>query len=76
MNNIPPRNSKELKLPPNNINININFTVKEPAGQQLNPAKPVLAGKKIDNFMHVSSNSRPEIRRTNVTTETLKDRRR
>lgn len=71
MNNNPAaRNSKELKLPPNNINININFTVKEPGMQQSNPVtqpKP-LAGKKIENFVHVSSASRPEIRRTNVTT--------
>lgn len=76
MNNIPPRNSKELKLPPNNINININFTVKEPNSQPLNPLAKPLVGKKIDNFVHVSSNARPEVRRTNVTTETLKDRRR
>ena len=39
------------------------------------PAKP-LAGKKIDNYVHVSSGARGEVRRANVTTETLKDRRR
>lgn len=72
-----PRNSKELKIPPNNINININFTMKDSLPQPLNPAtlpRP-LAGKKIDNFVHVSSNNRPDLRRANVTTETLKERR-
>ena len=70
MNSIPPRNSKQLKLPPNNINININFTMKEALAQALpqpQPAKP-LAGKKIDNYVHVSSGARGEVRRANVTT--------
>lgn len=79
MSIIPSRNSKELKVPPNNINININFTMKDAMAQALPqqplPAKP-LAGKKIDNYVHISSGGRGEARRANVTTETLKDRRR
>lgn len=78
MNSVPPRNSKELKLPPNNINININFTMKEGHAHTLPQpqlAKP-LAGKKIDNYVQVNSGVRGEVRRANVTTETLKDRRR